>query len=188
MVDQILCFLSASWAQIIFLYDDKLRVGIFTGFLTLSGLLFTIRSFTITNIYRDLYGNPDYQQHLSDLNSELPERSRRTLTGSLRLLSRKLLITLLICFATSIFQVTFGLFVDSKHGNIYANNIIAALAIALVFASIVAVALAISRYTEVVREWFAEIDRRFTASENRFKVARQKQIEDSVAVNKTNPA
>jgi hypothetical protein len=42
-------------------YIQNLRASLFSGFLTLAGFLFTIKTFLIIRLNQDIYGDKEYQ-------------------------------------------------------------------------------------------------------------------------------
>jgi hypothetical protein len=87
-------------------YAANLRSGLFTGFMTFTGFLFTLHTFLLVTLHRDIYGREDYQKWAMQLGHYNP--SLRPI-GPLRNISRLLLAVLCCAFITSISQFSIGL-------------------------------------------------------------------------------
>jgi hypothetical protein len=88
-------------------YADHLRSSLFSGFMTLAGFLFTVKSFLIARLQQDVYGDPDYQDWIEDIGKK--HTPSLTVYGSLKRLGRFLFLALCLSFATAVAQFTFGL-------------------------------------------------------------------------------
>lgn len=88
-------------------YTQTLRTPLFSGFLTLTGFLFSMKSFLLANLQRDIYSNKEYLQQWAE--ARLEDASVGTVARPLRNLGRILLATICATLTTSILQITIGL-------------------------------------------------------------------------------
>ncbi len=88
-------------------YAQSLRASLFTGFLTLSGFLFTVKTFLIVRLQQDVYADEDYQKWVLDVAHRLNQDI--TVYGSLRRLGRWLFYCVCATSLASLFQMTVGL-------------------------------------------------------------------------------
>lgn len=89
-------------------FQKTLRASLFTGFLTLTGFLFTLHTFLLVTLHRDIYGRPDYQEWVITRRRQYNPDSRPL--QPLRNVSRLLFAMLCCSFITSISQLSVGLF------------------------------------------------------------------------------
>ncbi len=106
MLCQLASFLSEHDALTEF-YATNLRPSLFSGFMTLAGFLFTVKSFLIARLNQDVYSDPDYQDWIEDTGKRY--NPSLTVYGSLKRLGRVLFVTLCLAFTTAIAQFTVGL-------------------------------------------------------------------------------
>ena len=97
-------------------YESKLRDPLFSGLLSLTGFLFALKAFILTNMKTSLYDRPAYEQlyresitayrkiHNGD---KLPNKLKRY--AGLDGLRCLLAFTLLVCLLSSILQLSVGL-------------------------------------------------------------------------------
>lgn len=88
-------------------YADKLRGSLFSAFLTLSGFLFSVKTFLIVRLDADVYSQEDYQDWVLKVGRKY--NPDITVYGSLRRLGRLLFWGVCLSFAASIAQLTVGL-------------------------------------------------------------------------------
>jgi hypothetical protein len=87
-------------------YARNLRAGLFTGFLTLSGFLFSVNTFIVVNMKKELYDHEGYRERVEtqrSLNNKL------TIYGPLKRLSRLLQIAVASALVASVMQFSVGL-------------------------------------------------------------------------------
>jgi len=106
MLERIVSYLAEHDAITTF-YVENLRSSLFSGFITLAGFLFTVKSFLITRLQQDVYGDPDYQDWIVDVGQKYS--STLTVYGSLKRLGRFLFATLCVSFVAAVCQLTIGL-------------------------------------------------------------------------------
>lgn len=87
-------------------YGKNMRGSIFSGFLTLSGFLFSVNTFIIVNMKKELYDQAGY---LSRFEQQMAFNPKRTLYGPLHRLSNMLILSVASTLATSVCQFTIGL-------------------------------------------------------------------------------
>jgi hypothetical protein len=106
MLDKALSYLTENDSLSIF-YALSLRASLFTGFLTLSGFLFTVKTFLIVRMQQDVYGDEDYQDWV-----RVAQKYNASITtyGPLRRLGRWLFISVCASFLASLAQLTIGIF------------------------------------------------------------------------------
>lgn len=88
-------------------YQQSLRASLFTGFLTLSGFLFSAKTFIVMKMHESVYSTPAYQKRA---------RAEATMAGKplqiyapLRSLADLLLLSVSVSLLTSVSQLTIGL-------------------------------------------------------------------------------
>lgn len=87
-------------------YDDKLRVALFSGFLSLSGFLLSLKTFIIVKMKEGVYERASYRKLFEEKKKLKP---RQKLTDPLRLLKRFLFWSILGSLITAVAQMTIGL-------------------------------------------------------------------------------
>jgi hypothetical protein len=92
--------------QVFEFYQKHLRGSLFSGFLTLSGFLFSVNTFIVVNMKKELYDQPGY---LERFEKQLAYDTNRTLYGPLQRLSKLMLIAVSTAVMTSVTQFTVGL-------------------------------------------------------------------------------
>ena len=97
------CFDAHSFVEF---YAASMRSAMFTGFLTLSGFLFSVNTFIVVNMKKELYEKALYLDRVADQQKENP---RITVYGSLRKLSREMLWAVVAALVASSCQFTIGL-------------------------------------------------------------------------------
>src|SRR5262245_14678867 len=114
-------------------YASNLRGGLFTGFLTLSGFLFAVKTFIIVNMKKELYDTPNYRKRVRELRILNPAL---TVYGPLGRLSILLQGVLCAALCTSISQFTIGL-IPHRLAAIFCLSLVAVTVGLLVWALIV---------------------------------------------------
>jgi hypothetical protein len=87
-------------------YAENMRGSLFSGFLTLTGFLFAVKTFIVINMKKEMYDTEAYRARVwqrRNFQSEL------TVYGPLRRLGRLLLFAVLLSVSTSVSQLTLGL-------------------------------------------------------------------------------
>lgn len=105
-LDTLLTFAVAVAEQLHEFYAKNLRGSLFSGFLTLSGFLFSINTFIVVNMKKELYDHEDYLKRVVLMRTAM---SAMTVYGPLRRLSRLLLLAVCSSVAASVVQFTVGL-------------------------------------------------------------------------------
>jgi hypothetical protein len=88
-------------------YEDKLRASLFTGYFTLSGFLFTAKTFIILNMKKEMFSTTAYLKRFAIQQRLKPDMQ---IYKPLRDIGRVLLINVVLCLASSISQFTLGLY------------------------------------------------------------------------------
>lgn len=81
------------------------RVALFSGLLTIGGILFTITSFLLTNLTKEMYGTDDY---LKTVSSRLSQGGKVTIFGPLLRLKKCLFHGIWACLMASIVVLVVG--------------------------------------------------------------------------------
>jgi hypothetical protein len=87
-------------------YASNLRASLFSGFLTLTGFLFAVKTFFILNLKKELYDRDGYLRRIRDGRALNP---KLTVFGPLKRLSRFLLCAVGLSLIASVSQMTLGL-------------------------------------------------------------------------------
>jgi small-conductance mechanosensitive channel len=126
-------------------YAPTLRASLFAGFLTMTGFLFTMKSFLLANLARDVFGNKDYQAWLAELRKY---GSTASPTRALRQIGKVLLLTIISTLLASVSQVTLGLL--ASPWPVAACLGLAAIAVVMVILSIVVLTLALRQWMDFI--------------------------------------
>ena len=129
-------------------YASSMRASLFSGFLTMSGFLFSAHTFIIIHLKKEVYEHENYLEVIDGLRSSVPNRSHY---GSLRRLSRLLVASTSCCLLTSMLQMSVGL----NSSNIAAGICVASAAVSMVLLSISLVVMSLG-----FRFWFNELEKR----------------------------
>src|SRR4051794_31887384 len=86
-------------------YATNLRGSLFSGFLTLTGFLFTVKTFLVINMKKELYDTQAYRDRHEAYLSTNPDLK---LYAPLRRLSRWLLAAVVSSLVTAVSQLTVG--------------------------------------------------------------------------------
>lgn len=151
--------------QFITFYADNLRGSMFSAFMTLSGFLFTMHAFLLVTLYRDIYSKREYQDFV--VNQGRKYNPKLKPNQPLRNVSRLLFATLVCTFATSTFQMTFGLI---KHTWAVAICLFAAAATTCVFIVVLIV------FRGIMKDWLDFIDK---TAENMSEVSESEHTSES---------
>lgn len=122
-------------------YAKSLRPSLFTGFLTLSVFLFSIKTFLLVTLERDVYGTDAYRARIIRLRDANPQLSG---IGQLKRLSGRMFVAIISTACASASQLTIGL-VDRNWSSLIC------VAAALVGGGMFASVLAVQRV--VIRDW-----------------------------------
>ncbi len=87
-------------------YQQSLRTPLFTGFLTMSGFLFSAKAFLITNLIKEVYSTDHYQKRVKDLRKY---KQSLKITAPLKDLADYLQWSICLSLTASISQMTVGL-------------------------------------------------------------------------------
>lgn len=99
-------------AVIIASYSARLQVPLFTGFLTLSGFLLSLKTFILIKLKEDLYDLPQYKRRLNERRLANPN-VKLTLYGPLSRLGSFLIYSVACALGTALAQLTIG-FIPGK--------------------------------------------------------------------------
>lgn len=91
-------------------YSSNLRASLFAGFLTLGGFLMSLKTFIIVNMKKEVYDSKHYQDLWTDRKKLDTKNLMPSIYTPLRDLSSVLYITILLCVASAVSQLTIGLF------------------------------------------------------------------------------
>lgn len=93
--------------DIVDFYAKNLRSSLFTGFMTLTGFLFTLHTFLLVTLHRDIYGKEAYQKWM--LTTGRKYNPGLNPLRPLRNVSRLLFVMLCCSFISSVMQLSLGL-------------------------------------------------------------------------------
>ncbi len=147
----ILIFTASLWAMLyltnhhpIFpFYSDKMRTPLFTGFLTLGGFLFSLKTFILVKLKEDLYDLPAYKKRLLERKKLNPDL---TLYGPLTRLGNFLIYCVLFSLITAVMQFSLG-FLESDFA--------ASICISLSITTIAVIFIAWWQIRVSMNEWFS---------------------------------
>lgn len=99
-------YLTPDPSQLIEYYGENLRGNLFTGFLTVGGFLFSLKTFIIINMKENVYDHRKYKERVE----EQRELNRSiTFYGPLKRLSHLLFVSVLASIVSAVLQLTLGL-------------------------------------------------------------------------------
>lgn len=127
-------------------YASNLRASLFSGFLTLTGFLFSVKTFLIVNLKKEVYENAKYKQRVSErrqLNKAI------TTFGPLRRFSNLLLATIIASLTTSVSQLTIG---------IIHSNISAIVCLTFAVATIILLSICLFVSAKNLSDWFGFLE------------------------------
>lgn len=128
-------------------YASAMRTGLFSGFLTISGFLFSAHTFLVMQLKKEIYDQEWYRERLAQIRKT---DSTRPLYGTLRNLSRVLMTAIVLSFTTSILQFTLGLIPSFWTACV-------CVFIAILSATFLGASLYVT--TVCLRDWFDNIER-----------------------------
>ncbi len=88
-------------------YAEALRPNLFAGFLTLCAFLFSVKTFLLVTLQKDVYGTPSYGARVKKLKELKPSLSRY---GQLKRLNGTIFWAVVLTFVAAVLQLTIGLF------------------------------------------------------------------------------
>lgn len=88
------------------IYQTTFRTPLFTGFLTLTGFLFSVKAFLFANLQKEIYQSDDYLERFKRIRKY---DSKLLITAPLRTLNSKLFFCILTTFFASLSQFSLGL-------------------------------------------------------------------------------
>lgn len=148
--------------QFVQYYQETFRAPLFTGFLTLTGFLFSVKAFLFANLQKEIYQDPDYQARVFEV-KKLDDRAQ--VTTPLRTLNRKLYWCILFTFAASMSQFSIGLF---------DNWLAASTCVLLALCGVIAVVVALFAVRNVTIDWMDHVEEKA----NRLRAAKTKTIDE----------
>ncbi len=128
-------------------FHDKLRGSFFTGFLTLGGFLFSLKTFIVIKMKEGLYDHPNYRKNYAEKMALL--KGPVTIFTPLRNLTDLLFAAIVSSLTTSLLQVTLGL--SSRWWAV--GICLASIGVTLVFLSV-----ALFQIKSNLDEWFKYLD------------------------------
>ncbi len=134
-------------------YAQYLRGSMFTGFLTLSGFLFSGYTFIIIHMKRELYESDQYKKRIAKFRTA---NKKMTYFGPLRRLSRVLLVTVICSLAASVSQFTIGL-IDTQAAVSFCFGIAGV--------AILGVVVALFLMGMNLKQWFSDLEETALKSE-----------------------
>ncbi len=136
------------WSQSAYydFFTSAIRPGLFTGFLTISGFLFSAHTFIVVHMKKEVYESERYRTRITHKRKTNKEFAYY---GSLRRLSRYLMTTVAVALATSLCQVTLGL---------YAKNWVAVVCLGMAAFSFVMLVGSILIMGLNLQEWFNDLE------------------------------
>lgn len=106
----LLAYLNPGENGLFSLYDRKFQTPLFTGFLTISGFLLTLKTFVLVQLKKELYEQPFYKE---DVNYKRLTNPKLTLYGPLNRLGSLLVLCVFAGLTTAVSQLSVG-FIPSR--------------------------------------------------------------------------
>ncbi|MCC9645008.1 hypothetical protein LOC71_22250 [Rhodopirellula sp. JC740] len=128
-------------------YADECRRGLFAGFLTVATFLFSVKTFLLVTLHRDIYSDPKYVKFREQLVKENLSEDRPL--QPLKRLSDRLHISTLLALSAAIAQFTVGML---------PFNWAASIATLAGVASVGDLCLILSIQKEVIDDWIKALD------------------------------
>ena len=124
------------------MYAKDMRTGMFSGFLTIGGFLYSAHAFIVIHMKKEVYETPEHRQKIRD-----GRRAKQTMPfyGTLKNLSRLLIASTVSALVTSTSQFTIGL---------YHSNLAAIVCVSLSAVTMLLLALSIVVMVINFRAWF----------------------------------
>lgn len=92
-------------AKVIVELHGDFRQAMFSGFLTLAGFLFAVKSFALVNLIREVYNTPEYRARVKANRSG---NEKTTIYGPLTGLTFTLRLGMYFCLGTAVLQIMGG--------------------------------------------------------------------------------
>jgi hypothetical protein len=137
------------------LFQNRLQVALFTGFLTIGGFLLSIKTFILIKLREDLYDLPSYERRLEErrvLNTRLSKY------GPLRRLGDFLVYSVAAAIVTALLQLTIG-FIP--------HRLASAICMAAALTTIVLVLVAWWQIRQNLRDWFDLLEKDYEAQRSK---------------------
>ena len=87
-------------------YADALRSNLFAGFLTLCAFLYSVKTFLLVTLHKDVYSTVEYGNRVKKLSTTKKPIARY---GQLRRLNRSIFWAVWLTFIAAILQLTIGM-------------------------------------------------------------------------------
>ncbi len=129
------------------LYDRKFQTPLFTGFLTISGFLLTLKTFVLVQLKKELYDQSFYKE---DIDYKRLTNPKLTLYGPLNRLASLLVLCVLGGLTTAVSQLSVG-FIPSRFAAAFCIAVGAG-TLALVFQAWYEIRRNLTRWFEVLEE------------------------------------
>lgn len=127
-------------------FADALRANLFAGFLTLCAFLYSVKTFLLVTLQKDVYGTKEYGERIERLRQV---NTGLTRYGQLRRLNRTIFWAVLLTFIAACAQLTVGLVEQNWAA-------IVCVAVSVVAGSVVAYNLIVQRI--VIDDWLEYIE------------------------------
>jgi hypothetical protein len=127
-------------------YADSLRSDLFAGFLTLCAFLYSVKTFLLVTLQKDVYGTPEYGRRIAKLKQVKKTLGRYT---QLKRLNRNLFWAVVVTFIAAAMNLTVGL-IDTNWA-----------ALLCVIAAVIAgLVVAYNLYVQwvVIKDWLAFLE------------------------------
>lgn len=144
-------------------YGEKLRASLFSGFMTMAGFLFAMKTFIVVNLNKEVYQHEEYQRRVDEMRDINPALDY---FGPLRRLSRFLIVSVVSALFTAVAQLTIGLI---------EHRIAVLVCLSLAVITVILFAVNIGLIALNLREWF-----KFLESDAKRKSADRQKQRDSV--------
>ncbi len=151
----VLIFALPAGVDLVQIYQNKLQIPLFTGFLTVGGFLLSLKTFILIKLREDLYDLPAYETRLRQ--KQLQNNSL-TKYGPLKRLGDFLVYSVAAAMLTATSQLTLG-FVS--------NRIASALCLASAMMTIVMVLSAWWLIRENLRYWFELLEHDYNSKRDK---------------------
>jgi len=125
-----------------YIYEEKLRIPLFTGLLTIAGFLLTLKTFIVVHIKKELYDSDEYLDLIASMRRQNPKIE---LYAPIARLAELLLLAVIMALTTSFLQITLGF---------YGSSFVAAVCVSFGITTLILIAFAWWQIRANVRDLF----------------------------------
>jgi hypothetical protein len=103
-------------ADLLVCFEFSMRGQMFTGFCTIAGFLFAVKSFATANFLKEIYNSESYRERIA---SAIDGNEHYDIMAGLRNFTKTLKETILICISVAFFHLLSGLLVDKPENHLW---------------------------------------------------------------------